>query len=134
MTTPAGPSSDLSTAETGSTQRSRFALVALLVGAGIVHFVVPSFYEKIVPRILGNPRGIVYASGVAEFATGVLLVLPRTRRVGAWAALVLFVAVYPANIQMAIDTGRPHDVESWGAWLRLPLQFPLFAWAYHHTR
>lgn len=108
--------------------------MALLVGAGILHFVVPSFYEKIVPRVFGHARGIVYLSGLAELGTGVLLALPRTRRFGAWAALVLFVAVYPANIQMALDAGRPHDVESWGAWLRLPLQFPLFAWAHRHTR
>lgn len=123
-----------SSVSSGARERSRRGLVGLLIGAGILHFVVPSVYERIVPRVFTNPRAVVYWSGVAEIVTGTLVAIPRTRRLGAWSALVLFVAVYPANIQMAIDAGRPHDALSWGAWLRLPLQFPLFAWAYSHTR
>lgn len=113
---------------------SRAALIAVLVGAGILHFVIPRLYEKIVPRMFANPRRVVYVSGLAELLCGSMLAVPKTRRLGTWSTLILFVAVYPANIRMAMDAGRPHDVLSWGAWLRLPLQFPLFAWAYRHTR
>lgn len=113
--------------------RSRIGLVALLVGAGILHLVVPRFYESIVPRWAGDPRRVVVVSGLAEIAIGTMVAVPPTRRLGAWLALITFVAVYPANIQMALDAGRPHDAISWGAWLRLPLQFPLFSWAYRHT-
>ncbi len=113
--------------------RSRFGLAGLLIGAGILHFVIPSVFEKIVPRWLGHPRAAVSASGVAEILVGALVAMPRTRRLGAWSALVLFVAVFPANVQMALDAGRPSDAYSVGAWLRLPLQLPLIAWAYRHT-
>lgn len=112
--------------------RLRFALS--LLGVGVMHFVAPGFFVKIVPRWFPWAKPAVFWSGVAEVGSAVLIAVPRTRRIGGWLAAVTIVAVYPANIQMALDAGRPHDVESWGAWLRLPLQFPLFAWAHRHTR
>jgi len=102
--------------------------------AGIMHFVVPGFYERIVPGWAGDPRRVVWWSGWAELACGALVAVPRTKRLGAWVTLVVLVAVYPANIKMALDAGTPHDAASWGAWLRLPLQLPMWLWAYRNTR
>ncbi len=114
--------------------RSRLGLAALMVGAGVLHFVVPGAYERIVPRWLGHPRAWVYGSGLVEMASGALLAVPRSRRAGAALAAATIVAVYPANVQMAIDAGVPHDLAGWAAWLRLPLQIPLFRWAMKHAR
>jgi uncharacterized membrane protein len=114
--------------------RSRLALAVFMTVAGIMHFVVPSFYERIVPAWAGDAKRAVVWSGWAEILSGVLVGVPRTKRVGAWAALVVLVAVYPANLNMAFEAGRPHDAFSWGAWLRLPLQFPMWRWAYRHTK
>ena len=110
-------------------RRSQLALAAFMAGAGVAHFVIPGFYEKIIPRWLGHERDLVRWSGVAELLCAALVAVPRTRRVGAWTTLVLLVLVYPANIQMAVDAGAPHDPESWAAWLRLPLQVPMWVWA-----
>ena len=90
--------------------------VALAVGgfvtvAGVMHFVNPSFFDAIVPPWLPpNQRFWTYASGVAELLVGPLVLLPRTRRIGAIAAIALFVAVYPANLYMTWDwqIGRAH--------------------------
>lgn len=110
----------------------------MLVAAGSLHFAVPDAYARIVPRFLGDARTVVFVSGAAEVACGLLLLGDRTRRVGAWAAAALFVAVFPANVQMAIDGGAPGATGLLGsgvlAWLRLPLQIPLVAWALHHAR
>lgn len=114
--------------------RSRLGLAVFMVGAGIMHFVAPRFYEQIVPRWIGHEKQVVAWSGVAEVLCGALVAVPRTRRLGAWLTLVTLVAVYPANVQMAIDSGKPHDAMSWGAWLRLPLQLPMWRWAWKHTR
>ncbi len=109
--------------------RSARGLAGLLIVAGIMHFLVPSPYERIVPAWAGDPKRAVRWSGWAELACGSLVAVPGSRRLGAWASLVLLVAVYPANIKMALDAGRPHDAMSWGAWLRLPLQVPLWCLA-----
>jgi uncharacterized membrane protein len=98
---------------------------AMLVGMGVLHFVAPKPFDTIVPAELpGNARFYTHASGVAEVATGALLLVPRTRRLGAAAAVALFLAVYPANI----NTIRVFWSKGWPARIatiaRLPLQFP----------
>src|SRR5262245_14511608 len=124
---------ELDPAPSAPSNRSRLGLAAFMTIAGVMHFVVPKFYEAIVPRWAGHPKRVVQVSGVAEILCGALVALPPTRRLGAWASLIVLILVYPANIQMAIDAGKPHDAYSWGVWLRLPLQFPMFAWALRHT-
>jgi uncharacterized membrane protein len=121
-------------------QASLLTLAAFMVGAGTLHFVIPSSYARIVPRVFGagNARALVLASGAVEMAAGMLLVVPRTRRLGAWVTAALLVAVFPANVRMALDGGIPGEGFPLGspvvAWLRLPLQVPLVWWAWTHTR
>ena len=115
----------------GGVERRARILAGALVVMGILHFVVPGAFDRIVPRVLGHPRRWTYLSGVAELASGILTAVPRTRRTGALLATATIVAVYPANWQMALDAGfPPRDGAAWGAWLRLPFQVPMvrFAW------
>jgi uncharacterized membrane protein len=116
-------------------RRKRFA--AMMVAVGLLHFVMPRPFERIVPRWFPWRRQAVVWSGVAEVASGLLLAVPRTRRVGGALAAATIVAVYPANVQMAIDAtrGRPQvAVPAWAAWLRLPLQVPMVLRAWSFTR
>ena len=99
-----------------------------------MHFVKPEFFEAIVPTWIGHEKATVAVSGVAEIAAGALLVSERTRKVGAWWTLAVLIGVYPANIQMAVDAMPPKSGEDCAIWVRLPLQFPMFAWAWRHTR
>ncbi|HUW01031.1 MAG TPA: MauE/DoxX family redox-associated membrane protein [Acidimicrobiales bacterium] len=122
-------------AETAGEKLSRFGLAAFMIGAGIGHFVNPEFFDEIVPSWMPLPnRTVTHASGVAEIAVGSLLLSRRTAKLGAWSTLLVLLGVYPANVQMAIDTGMPEDLEGWAVWIRLPLQFPMFAWAIRIAR
>jgi uncharacterized membrane protein len=105
-------------------------LAALLTFAGVGHFVRPEFFDEIVPRALpGSARTWTYLSGGAELACAVAVARPSTRRTGGLAAAVVFVGVFPANIQMAVDwRARPAN-EKAAAYGRLPLQIPLVLWA-----
>jgi len=111
--------------------------VVLLVG-GIGHFLATDTYALIVPRFLPAPKTYVQVSGIAEIICALLLAVPRTRRAGAWCAFALLLAVWPANIQMALDGGIPG--RGWllgspvAAWIRVPLQLPLLYWAYRLTQ
>lgn len=120
--------------KTAAANRSRYRLAALMGGAGVLHFAMSKPYESIVPPWIGHERAMVYASGVVELVCAGLLVKRRTAKAGAWLTLLTLVGVYPANIQMALDAGTPKDLKGWGSWLRLPLQLPLFVWAYKHAR
>lgn len=119
----------------------RLALAAFMLGAGIMHFLVPRQYEKIVPRWLGDPRKVVLASGVAELVGGGLLLSRRTARAGAWLTAALLVAVFPGNVQMLLDAGTEHQAVDMPvgrfravALARLPLQIPLVIWAVRVAR
>ncbi len=123
-------------------RRTRISLLGLCVligGSGVLHFVVPGPYRRIVPAPLrAHAAALVAASGVCEIVCAALLVIPRTRRFGAAATVALFVAVFPANIQMALDN-RHADGSFAGvlialAWLRLPLQVPLIRWGLRFRR
>lgn len=115
-------------------ERSRKGLAGFMFGAGVMHFVVPKFYEQLIPEPLGNRRAWVLGSGVLEMVCGVLVWNRRTSRLGAWLSLLTLIGVYPGNLKMAMDAGAPADARSWAAWIRLPLQVPMWIWAYRNTR
>ena len=114
--------------------RKALALAALLLVAGLAHFAVPRTYERIVPRLVGDPAFWVRWSGVAEIVCAGLLLDRRTRRLGALATIGVLVAGFPANVKMALDGGIPGEPFPLGsavvAWARLPLQIPLVVWAW----
>jgi uncharacterized membrane protein len=105
-------------------------LSGLLAFAGVAHFVNPGFFDDIVPhRLPATARTWTYVSGAAELLCAAAVAHPRTRRKGGLAAAVLFVAVFPANVQMAIDWRHRPAAEQAAAYGRLPLQIPLVLWA-----
>ena len=106
--------------ETTAKRRGRIALALLLLVTGVLHFVVPGPYERIIPRVLPSEwaRPLVYASGVAELVGGALLL----RRRGGWFVVALLVVMFPANVQMALDDPNAVTIG------RLPLQAPMI-WA-----
>ena len=113
--------------------RGRAARLAMFLGAaGTAHFLVPKFYDQMIPpQLPGAARSWVYGSGLAEIAVGAALAVPRTRGAGALTAAALFVGVFPGNVQMALDafrTGRP-AAEKAVLLVRLPVQLPLVVWA-----
>ena len=106
----------------------------MLTGMSVLHVVAPQPFDRIVPRVLpGSPRTWTYLSGAAELTCAALLANPRTRKVGGYATAATFVAVFPANIQAAIDE-RPPEPLGIAMWLRLPLQIPLIRWALRVAR
>jgi uncharacterized membrane protein len=112
---------------------SKWLLAIFMIGAGIMHFVRPEFYLKIMPPYLPWHRELVYLSGVAESALGLLLLVPRYSRWAAWGLIALLIAVFPANVyvfQHQELLPAPPLVHL----LRLPLQGVFILWAYWHTR
>lgn len=112
------------------------ALAALFAASGTLHFVVPSNFEAIVPHRLPARRALVYVSGAAELACAAGLVAPPTRRTAGLASTAVLVAVFPANVQMAINVCRSRGrvAAKVLVLLRLPLQFPMIRTAWRAWR
>ena len=108
----------------------------VFIVAGILHFVIPRTYEAIVPDYLPAKRELVYASGVAEIVGGAAALAPRSRRWASWLNIATLVAVFPANLHMALHPERYRQIPGGRPALlaRLPLQALFIAWAWAARR
>ena len=121
--------------KTNITYTTSYILMAIIyVLAGINHFISPQTYLSIMPVWLPYPKELIFLSGVCEILFGLLLLPVLTRRVGAWLIIALLIAVFPANIQMAINYYSEGTQYFWLAILRLPIQAVLIFWAYRLTK
>jgi uncharacterized membrane protein len=114
--------------------RRLFGIVFTFTGA--LHFLRPRWYVAIMPDYLPAHRELVYASGVAEIAGGLGTLHPRTRRAGSWWSVATLIAVFPANVHMALHPERYSRVPGGkrALYARLPVQALLIAWARSASR
>ena len=119
-------------------RKLKFIMQCLLglffVVAGVNHFLRPDFYMKIMPPYLPWHLPLVYLSGLFEVAFGTLVLIPKYTAPAAWALIALLIAVFPANLHMALNAELYPELRPVALWLRLPLQGVLIAWAYWYTR
>ena len=109
----------------------RIAAAVFWVFAGAMHFVIPRQYEAIVPpRLARWKKELVVVSGVAEIAGGIAVLPDQTRRGARWWLLATLLAVYPANIHMAVNSKEFPKIPAAALWARLPVQglFALLTW------
>lgn len=114
----------------------RVILAVSLIIVGITHFMVPEPYVRIVPPQLPYPLELVYISGFFEILGAIGLLIPYVSVAAAYGLIALFIAVFPANINQAVNNipieGIPHHQALY--WARLPFQAVFIAWAWWYTR
>jgi uncharacterized membrane protein len=98
--------------------------------SGLMHFVIPKVYRRIVPPYLPAPETLVIASGVAEIAGGLGLMTRSQRRLAGWWLIATLIAVFPANVHMALNPDDFPEIPGGSAslWARLPFQAVFVAW------
>ncbi len=115
----------------------RIALLGLsvfFVAAGVNHFANPDFYIQMMPPYLPAHRELVAVSGVLEMLGGVAVLLPRFRSAAGVGLALLLIAVFPANLHMALNADQFSSMSPVALYLRLPLQILLIAWARWATK
>ena len=110
--------------------RARTILGLTFVSTGVLHFLRPRMYEAIMPRYLPGHRELVYASGAAEIAGGAGVLAAKTARPAAWWLIATLVAIFPANVEMAVNAQRFRRIPTPLLWARLPLQGALITWVW----
>jgi len=109
----------------------RYILASLFVITGILHFIKPAVFVRIMPDFIPNHLAMVYVSGVAEIAGAIGILFSKTQIWAGWGLILLLVAVFPANINMTVQAVQKSGYTSWytvATILRLPLQFVLMYW------
>ncbi len=119
--------------------RSQRLLAGFFGFVGTMHFVIPRSFEAIMPPWVPYHREAVIVSGIAEIAGGAAVLPPRTRRFARWWLLTLLVAVFPANVHMAVSPEQVKGLDlnripRWALWARLPLQPLAMIWVWRATR
>jgi uncharacterized membrane protein len=109
---------------------SLLLLAVLFVAAGANHFLNPDLYLRIMPPWLPWHRALVLWSGVAEIVGGLGVVVPALRPWAGWWLVAVLVAVFPANVHMALNPADYAPIPAWALWLRLPLQGLLVWWVW----
>ncbi len=108
---------------------ARWLLAAAMTAVGALHFVLTPAFAHIVPAWLPHAVALVLVSGACEIAGGVGLLIPRTRRAASLGLVALYVAVFPANVNMVAHPALGGALPLWALWARLPLQILFIAWA-----
>jgi len=111
----------------------KYLLAAFYLIAGVNHFVHPQFYLRIMPPYLPSPLFLQYVAGFFEVLLGAMVLIPKYTRLAAWGLIILLIAIFPANIHMAIHHELYPDFSSTFLWIRLPLQLIFIAWAWWFT-
>ncbi len=109
---------------------ARVALAALFIASGTSHFVRSDFFTAIVPPWLPSPLMLVWISGFFEIVGAIGLLVPAMRRAAGIGLIALMVAVFPANLHMALHADAFPHFAPWLLWMRLPLQGVLIALAW----
>jgi len=109
-------------------------LSLLFVVAGVYHFVNPGFYLRIMPPWLPAHLQLVYLSGALEILGGVAVLVPRIRAAAGLGLVLLLIAIFPANLHIALNPQLFPGISPAALYARLPLQALLIAWAYWATR
>lgn len=112
----------------------KYLMGILLVFAGIAHFTKTQFYVDMMPSYLPLHLELVYLSGIIEIALGILLLIPKTTKIAAWGIILLLIAVFPANINMYLNSEDFPQMSETALLIRLPIQILLIAWAYLYTK
>ena len=113
----------------------KYLMAVFYIATGINHFRNPAFYVSIMPPYIPWHLAMVYISGVIELVLGVMVLIPKYRTLAAWGIIALLIAVYPANIHMAMN---PHLYPQYSPillrYVRLPFQIVFIALAYWFTK
>lgn len=109
---------------------SRSILAFFFISVGILHFVKPDPFVEIVPDVLPAKSELVYVSGFFEILGGIGILVQRTRKLAGWGLIALLIAVFPANINMAMNASLFPKIPELLLWLRLPLQPVLIYWVW----
>lgn len=101
----------------------------MYIFAGIMHFVKPRLYQRVIPPYLPKPALLVSLSGIAEIILGIAVCIPATRPIALWCIILMLLVFLPVHIHMLQKNfGMPR----WLLWLRIPMQFLLIWWAYFY--
>ncbi len=111
-----------------------YLMAGMYIFAGIMHFVYPKAYMRIMPRYLPNHKALVIWSGIAEIILGITLSFPKTKNLAIYAIILMLTVFLLVHFYMLSGKKASAGIPRWILILRIPLQFGLMYWAYWYLK
>jgi uncharacterized membrane protein len=111
-----------------------YHMAAMYIVAGVMHFVKPKAYLRIMPRYLPNPKLLVSLSGIAEIALGIGLCIPALKAISIYGIIAMLIVFLLVHFYMLKGEKESAGIPKWVLILRIPLQFGLMYWAYWYLQ
>lgn len=109
-----------------------YLMAAMYIFAGVMHFIKPKAYLRIMPKYLPNHKALVAISGLAEIALGIALCFPATKNWAIYGIMAMLLVFLLVHFYMLSGEKASAGVPKWILVLRIPLQFGLMYWAYFY--
>lgn len=107
-----------------------YIMAGIYILAGLMHFIRPKMYMRIMPNYLPNHKALVYLSGLAEIFLGVGLCIPELKVVSIYGIIAMLAVFLLVHFYMLANEKASGGIPKWILILRLPLQFGLMYWAW----
>jgi uncharacterized membrane protein len=107
---------------------------AMYIVAGIIHFIKPQMYMRIMPRYLPAHKPLVFLSGLAEIFLGFLLFFSETKDLAIYGIILMLLVFLLVHFYMLSSKKAGADIPKWALILRIPLQFFLMYWAWFYLQ
>lgn len=111
-----------------------FAMAAMYIILGFMHFIKPKAYMRIMPRYLPAHKSLVYLSGLAEIFLGAALCFNPTKNLAVWGIILMLAVFLLVHFYMLSSKKAGLNLPKWALWGRVILQFGLMYWAYFYLR
>lgn len=111
-----------------------YLMGAMYIIAGIMHFIRPAMYKRIMPRYLPDPGNLIYLSGIAEIVLGIAVCIPQTKDYAIWGIIAMLAVFLLVHVHMLSSKKAGAGFPQWALVIRLFLQFGLMYWAYHYLQ
>ena len=111
-----------------------YAMAGMYILAGLIHFIKPKLYLRIMPRYLPAHKTLVYLSGAAEIILGAGLLIPATKDLALYGIILMLVIFLLVHFYMLSSEKAGAGFPKWALWIRIPLQFGLMWWAWYYLQ
>ncbi len=109
---------------------SLYLMAGIYILAGIMHFIKPKMYMRIMPRYLPNHKSLVYLSGLAEILLGLALFFPETKNLAIYGIIIMLAIFLLVHFYMLSGEKASAGIPKWILTLRIPMQFGLMYWVF----
>lgn len=111
-----------------------YLMATIYIFGGVMHFIKPKIYLRIMPAYLPKPKSLVFISGIVEVILGICLCYSFTKNLAIWGIITMLGVFLLVHFYMLTGKKASAGIPKWILILRIPFQFVLMYWAFGYLQ